>query len=71
MFWEYLIVGLMLAWALFYLWRLFAKKRGCSCEECPASQQSCCSGTTTPEGICVYTEDGQQKSDEEEEAVKK
>ncbi len=37
MLWEYLILGVVLVWALFYLWRTFFKKKGCSCDSCPAA----------------------------------
>lgn len=64
MIWEYLVGGFILAWAVFYLWRLFTKKRGCTCDDCPASQQSCCTGVDSADGTCLYSADGQQKRDE-------
>ena len=43
MIWEYVILFAVLAWALFYLWRVMFKKKGCSCGDCPASRKSACS----------------------------
>ncbi|GAB6057524.1 hypothetical protein JCM31598_06410 [Desulfonatronum parangueonense] len=37
MIWEYLILGLLLAWAVFYIWKSFFKKKGCSCDSCPSA----------------------------------
>lgn len=37
MFWEYLILVILLAWAVFYIWKTFFRKKGCSCESCPSA----------------------------------
>jgi hypothetical protein len=37
MFWEYLILGVLLAWAVFYIWKSFFRKKGCSCDSCPSA----------------------------------
>jgi len=42
MIWEYLILAAVLAWAVYYLWRTFLKKKGCSCGTCPSAKQEGC-----------------------------
>ncbi|HDQ40385.1 MAG TPA: FeoB-associated Cys-rich membrane protein [Desulfonatronum sp.] len=42
MIWEYLILAAVLAWAVYYLWRTFFKKKGCSCDTCPAATRQGC-----------------------------
>lgn len=41
-FWEYLLLILLLAWAVFYLWRIFFRKKGCTCDSCPSAENNCC-----------------------------
>lgn len=42
MFWEYLILFLLIAWACFYLWRTFFRKKGCACDSCPSAGNGSC-----------------------------
>jgi hypothetical protein len=42
MIWEYLILIAVLAWAVFYLWRTFFRKKGCSCGSCPSAKNTTC-----------------------------
>jgi hypothetical protein len=42
MIWEYLVLAAVLAWAVFFLWRTFAKKKCCTCETCPSSTKESC-----------------------------
>ena len=37
MFWEYLILGVLVGWAVYYIWKSFFKKKGCSCDSCPSA----------------------------------
>lgn len=47
MFWEYLVLGVVMAWAVFYLWRTFFRKKGCSCGDCPSATKEGCA----PQGL--------------------
>ncbi len=42
MIWEYLILAVIVAWAVFYLWRMFFQKKGCVCESCPSAKKDGC-----------------------------
>ncbi|MCW7754855.1 FeoB-associated Cys-rich membrane protein [Desulfobotulus sp. H1] len=42
MFWEYLILIAIVAWAIFYLWHIFFRKKGCSCDSCPSACDTSC-----------------------------
>lgn len=42
MIWEYLILAAVLAWAVFYLWRTFFRKKGCSCGSCSTPKNENC-----------------------------
>ncbi len=41
--WEYLVLAVILGWAVYRLWRTFVQKKGCSCSSCPSAGKSCCS----------------------------
>ena len=56
MFWEYLILGVLLAWAVFYIWKSFFKKKGCSCDSCPSAPKMTGQG-----GIGDLRRDGKEK----------
>jgi hypothetical protein len=47
--WEYLVLAVILGWAVYRLWCTFVQKKGCSCGSCPAAGKSCCS----PESIAL------------------
>lgn len=42
MIWEYLILALVVAWAVYYLWRTMFQKKGCSCGTCPSKKNMDC-----------------------------
>ena len=64
MIWDYLILGAILAWALYYLWRTFFRKRGCSCGGCPSGSKVRCPVSAAAESCDEYGPDG-CKADEE------
>ncbi|TYT75178.1 FeoB-associated Cys-rich membrane protein [Desulfobotulus mexicanus] len=65
MFLEYFILTVIVAWAVFYLWHLFFRKKGCSCDSCPSAQNASC--TAEKLGIiCPEKNTDQEKADESE-----
>ena len=44
MVWEYLVLAVILVWAVFYLWRTFFQKKGCVCDSCPSAKKDSCMG---------------------------
>lgn len=69
MIWEYLLLAVILAWAVYFLWRTFFKKKGCSCTSCPLSKEDGCASPglgdlrqLTEDGRRI-TEDGGRKTD--------
>ncbi|TWI75663.1 attachment p12 family protein [Desulfobotulus alkaliphilus] len=66
MFLEYFILAVVVAWAVFYLWHLFFRKKGCSCDSCPSAQHASC--TAQKLGIICPEEDkGQGEEGDSEE----
>ncbi|QJT10975.1 hypothetical protein [Oceanidesulfovibrio marinus] len=51
--WEYLIVALIVGWAVYFVWKTFFRKRGCSCGSgtCDSGSKGkdapCCGGSAT------------------------
>ncbi len=42
MVWEYLILAVILACAVFFLWRTFFRNRACACGNCPSATKESC-----------------------------
>lgn len=52
MWWEYLVLGLILGWAVYYLRRRWGRRQGgCSCgSSCPADKAAACGGPGRDDG---------------------
>ena len=37
MTYEHVILGLVVAWAVYFLWRTLFRNRGCACGSCPSA----------------------------------
>ncbi|MFN2267481.1 MAG: hypothetical protein ABR542_09845, partial [Desulfonatronovibrio sp.] len=58
MIWEYLVLTIAVIWALAYLWKIFIRKKGCSCDSCPGADSLDCGSCSTENHIL---EDFQEK----------
>lgn len=51
MIWEYLIVGGVVCLAVAYLWKVFIRQKGCSCDSCPGAQSTECGSCSVQGGV--------------------
>jgi hypothetical protein len=66
MLWEYLVLGVILVWAVYYVWKTLFRKKGCSCESCPAStRQGCAQQTLGDLRSQAPREEGERRKEEE------
>ncbi len=43
MTYEHVILAVVVAWAVYYLWRTLFRNRGCACGSCPSGvKENCC-----------------------------
>ncbi len=47
MIWEYLVLAVAVICALAYLWKIFIRGKGCTCDSCPVDNSSDCGKCVT------------------------
>ncbi len=60
MIWEYLILGLVVAWAVYYLWRTLFQKKGCACGSCPSAKNMNCESQSLSQ-MCSQEENTEKR----------
>lgn len=67
MIWEYLLLAVIVIWAIFYLWRTFVQKGGCSCSSCPSARKEEC---TSEEKLPSCSLEGFPRQEEKEKKTR-